>query len=264
MFSRRGEEVGGRREPFAAANIPADRSVVQAHFQRAVSILRAKFADVPGLNPAGKGSLKEAAVEEFFGEHVPGSLSVGQGYVLFAGTPSSQQDVVVFENRGLVLPIGPIRMVVSDSVVACVEVKSTLTKEGLLGSIADSIRRFPHPRPLMVVVAGRLEDHGKYRRIVRKWVEDEGQSLDDFPDLITVLDVGTIVCRGRLRSLKAREKQLEFDDELLKYGAFESEIWSGPALAVFEIAARAENVDWGDHLFQVLPETLTKVERYSA
>jgi hypothetical protein len=63
-------------------------------------------------------------------------------------------------------------LVLQESVIAAIEVKSILGKKDLQEQIADIFRALPSPQPLKVVVALALQNQGQHRRLVASWAEE--------------------------------------------------------------------------------------------
>jgi hypothetical protein len=246
----------GRRE---MPPIPIEPSVLRAHFGRAIALMRARFLDVPGVNPTIRGDLKEEAVREFLSAHVPGMVGVGAGHVLYEDRTSRQQDVVVFRREALVLPVGSAGFFDSEGVLACIEVKSTLSKSVFVDEVLPNIASLAPKRPLCVLVAGKLANSASSRGVVRRWIDESAIPINLIPDVILLLNAGTIVRRAALRTLMNVEHNIPGSFPLLKYGKFDTEAWAGLALLAFEIASLASHVGWAKHNGQILPTLLTEL-----
>lgn len=87
-------------------------------------------------HPLHKGTPRESFIKEFLGNHLAESLAIGQGEVISAdseaGQPRNQFDIVLYKRNFPRLTFGGgINAFLVESVVATIEVKSTLDKEGV-------------------------------------------------------------------------------------------------------------------------------------
>jgi len=88
------------------------------------------------------GSAREILVRNFLRKFVPKRFGIVTGFVIGQdGTPSSQQDVIVYDSHNF-SPLyceGELAVVPADAVVYCIEVKSTLDKKRLFEAINNSL-----------------------------------------------------------------------------------------------------------------------------
>jgi hypothetical protein len=244
-----------------------DRTVVETHFRGQLDKLRGEFHAPKKLAPVTKGSLREDAVKSFLRTHLPPSLVIGSGHILHgADHLSRQQDIVVASAKGVALPLGDASLFVSNDVVACVEVKSVLTKEELLDSVAkfDGVSSSSGRPPLKVVFARRIDGNQETvsRDKVLGWLTEMAPiSESTAPDMIIALESGTVVRRTGSEVLTAIGAPIPACDymKLAPYG----EAWTAIALLVFEIAKRGTNVSldglWQDTLLHAIESQMDVV-----
>lgn len=84
-------------------------------------------------HPLHKGTPREAFIKEFLIDHLPASVSLGAGEIIDAsslpGQPRSQFDIVIYKKNYPKLDFGGgVTCFLIESVVATIEVKSTLTQ----------------------------------------------------------------------------------------------------------------------------------------
>jgi hypothetical protein len=115
--------------------------MLKAHLDAHEALLAA-FAKVQSHagHTIHKGSPRELFVREFLHDHLPPIVSIGTGEVIDAaskpGEPRNQHDIVIFRNNYPKLYFGGgISAFLVESVVATIEVKSTLSKDGLGNAI---------------------------------------------------------------------------------------------------------------------------------
>ncbi len=217
-------------------------------------------------SPSTIGNIREYFVREFLLLHLPGNLEVSTGHLLhYEGGESQQIDVLVSHKSGLALPMGNVSMVFADSLVACIEVKSTLKREEFFTQIVPMFRLLPKPlpgkpKPLKVVFAAQLENKCQRRGLIEKWRKEEGLSQDDLPDLVVILDNAAIIKGGSLECLKGTTHFGDETGELYKFGNYHTQKWAGLMLLVFELAQRAGGADWSPYIQPVLNNTEDAIE----
>lgn len=229
-------------------------------------VLWSKAQLATDLSPTTIGNVRESFVREFLALHLPGDLIVGTGHLLvdFEGGASPQIDLFVSHKSGLALPMGNVSLVLPEGVVACIEVKSTLTREHFLGQIAKIFRSLPapepdKPKPLKAVVAVQLEGGSQHRHILKKWASDglrEGiLTENELPDMVIILDNAAVIKGGALKCLEDTTHWENKPGELYKFGDYETQKWAGLMLLVFELAQRVGRVDWTPYIKPVLEGT---------
>ncbi|MBI3048124.1 MAG: hypothetical protein HYY76_07400 [Acidobacteria bacterium] len=150
-------------------------------------------------HPLHKGTPRESFIKEFLENHLAESLAIGQGEVISseseAGEPRNQFDIVLYKRHFPRLTFGGgINAFLVESVVATIEVKSTLDKENLRQAVkaARNVKALkrnvsrgfwtgnPPPAVLSFVVA---YDGPAQMETVRKWLEEihaeEGLTIPD-------------------------------------------------------------------------------------
>jgi len=235
---------------------------IEKHFRAMWQVLWNKMQLATDLSPTTVGNVREFFVSEFLSLHLPGDLSVGTGHVLVERDESQQIDVLVFRKSSLALPMGNVSLVFPEGLVACMEVKSTLTKKDFCGQIATMFRNLPPPeagtpQPLKVVIAVQLENGSQHRSLLDKWKCDGGLEQDALPDLVIILDNAAVIRGGALECLKNTNHFGDQEGALYKFGDYETQKWVGLMLIVFEIAQRAGVADWSPYTNQLLPKVTT-------
>ena len=158
-------------------------------------------------HPLHRGTPREAFIRQFLADHLSEELAIGHGEIISADSQPSevrnQFDIVLYKRHFPKLPFGGgVNAFLAESVVATIEVKSTLTKEELRSPIKAahnlkalhrhfapnrymSLLQHPRPSPLCYVVAyngpARLET-------AREWLltlcTEEKIVLPELPPLI--------------------------------------------------------------------------------
>jgi hypothetical protein len=248
---------------------PLEGPRIEKHFRAMWQVLWNKMQLATDLSPTTVGSVREFFVREFLSLHLPGDLSVGTGHVLAERDESQQIDVLVFRRSGLALPMGNVSLVFPEGLVACMEVKSTLTKEDFRGQIATMFGDLPPPTPgepipLKAVIAVQLENSSQHRSLLEKWRKCEGELKQDaLPDIVIILDNAPVIRGGALECLKNLNHFGGEEGALYKLGDYKTQKWVGLMLLVFEIAQRASGADWSQYINRLLPKS-TKFEKLQA
>jgi hypothetical protein len=91
-------------------------------------------------HPLHKGTPREAFIRQFLADHLSEELAIGQGEIISAdsqpGEIRNQFDIVLYKRHFPKLTFGGgVNAFLAESVVATIEVKSTLTKEELRSPI---------------------------------------------------------------------------------------------------------------------------------
>ena len=150
--------------------------------------------------------------------------------------------------------------------MACVEVKSTLTKHEFVTNVARNFASLREPQPLKVLIASQLADDHRYRGRIAKWATEESLNAHQLPDLTIIANVGAVIRGAALRTVSQIVANANDPSVLYKYGLYGNsvgygkDVWAGLALLVFEIAARANGFSWPAYLHQVLPNTVARAE----
>ena len=110
---------------------------------RKISALLAAQAEVAGGtgHSSTTGKLREILVQKFIRPHLPKDLDIRAGVIIDAdGKRSRQQDCIIVDTRLPLIDVGSDTeaLVLAESVIATIEVKSTLTKEELMNSLESS------------------------------------------------------------------------------------------------------------------------------
>ena len=107
------------------------------------------------------GAWKESALRSVIRGYLPGSMSVGTGFILTAEGPSSQIDVLIYDDSApLLFRDGDFVVATADSVRAVIEVKTSVTRAPLkvalekLSAISHHLRQHAvHRRPFIGLFA---------------------------------------------------------------------------------------------------------------
>jgi hypothetical protein len=236
---------------------------IQQHFTAMCGQIQNRFSTLDGLSPTTVGDTRETVIREFLNEHLPGKIGTRRGHILYGNSPSKQQDIIIYDDSSLALPLGPAGLFLPEGVIACVEVKSVLTKSKLIDQVSATFASLQQPQPLKVLVCSSLEPRKDkehlYRRLIRKWALAGKLSIEQLPDIIIVLNVGTVIRGSSIRVASHLLAESSDPAKLYKYGAFR-DMWLGFALLVFEISYRATKVDWAPHLTTVFPSSATDLD----
>jgi hypothetical protein len=114
--------------------------------KRAGEQLALNFKEATGYDhPGAKGTYREESVRKFLSDHLPGAYKVATGFVFDARDKmTGQLDVLLYRVRDTpFLLTGDSLLVPCESLLAAIEIKSTLTAETVAESlkIASSIRK---------------------------------------------------------------------------------------------------------------------------
>jgi hypothetical protein len=116
---------------------------VRNHFRKLSKLLTAQADVAGGTGHSGTtGSLRELLIQRFLRPHLPAHVSIRAGVIIdSAGNRSSQQDCVIVDGRFPLIDIGSDTeaLILAESVLATVEVKSFLDKDRLLTSLTDAM-----------------------------------------------------------------------------------------------------------------------------
>jgi hypothetical protein len=117
---------------------------VKEHFRKLSTLLAAKAAVAGGTAHSGtSGRLREEVVQGFLRPHLPAHLLIKAGVIIDStGQRSSQQDCVIVDGHFPLIDVGSETeaLILAESVLATIEVKSSLTKEELLDALEKSAR----------------------------------------------------------------------------------------------------------------------------
>ena len=117
---------------------------VRDQFRNIASVLSAQAKVAGGTGHAATtGSLREFVVHKFLFPHFPKSLDIRSGVIIDAeGNRSAQQDCVLVDRRMPIIDVGSDTegLLLAESVLATIEIKSTLNKDGLLSTLESCMR----------------------------------------------------------------------------------------------------------------------------
>lgn len=115
--------------------------MLKSHMDNKETILVAQStsASITG-HPLHKGTPRESFIHEFLKDHLPTTISIGTGEIIDCnsspGEPRNQYDIILYRNDYPKLNFGGgVNAYLIESVVATIEVKSTLTSDELERSI---------------------------------------------------------------------------------------------------------------------------------
>ena len=117
---------------------------IRDHFRKVADLLKVKAAVAGGTGHSSTtGKLRELIIQDFLRPHLPRDFGPLAGVVLdSSGVRSSQQDCLIIDSRFPLIDVGSESeaLVIAESVVATIEVKSYLDKGELLDSLAKVVR----------------------------------------------------------------------------------------------------------------------------
>jgi hypothetical protein len=115
---------------------------VRDQFRKISAALSAQAEVVSGTGHAATtGRLRELLVQRFFRPHLPSALGIRSGVIIDSvGKRSRQQDCVIVDSRLPLIDVGSENeaLIIAESVIATVEVKSYLSKGELLDALESA------------------------------------------------------------------------------------------------------------------------------
>ena len=226
---------------------------LKKHFEGIWQSLWGKAQSAGGHSPITVGNAREFFVRDFLESHLPTRLNICCGHVFIEEHSSPQIDVLIYCNSGIALPIGDAKLVFPESLIAAMEVKSTLQKEDFLGQIAKSFRALPSPQPLKVIVALELQNQCHNRRLVAQWAQEGSLEPEALPDLVLILNNSAIIRGNALQCLNGAGLSAINETTLYKLGKFDQK-WLGLMLLVFELAQRIGEKDWRRYVKEIVSQ----------
>lgn len=189
---------------------------IKLQFRRIANALAATAEVAGGTGHAvTTGRLREVLVQQFLRPHLPKTLEVRSGVIVDAtGAKSKQQDCVLVDTRLPLIDVGSNTdaLLVAESVVATVEVKSYLSAEELnstIEAISQTIRlarsgtqvyrkgpvemRLPKPNPILTYIFSY--DGASLETLVQTIAKAANERNDGgvSPDAICVLKKGVLL-----------------------------------------------------------------------
>jgi hypothetical protein len=184
------------------------------HFRRQADLLRARAGVAAGTGHAPTtGRLREDVVKDFLREHLPPYFTFRSGVVIDStGARSGQQDYVLVDTRFPLNDIGgeSDSLLLAESVVATIEVKSYLDKTQLLDALekcgaVQMLKRsgqhvyrkggmeigIPEPWPILTYIFAF--DGSGLDTLLRHVPESPAAARGHFPETVCVLNKGVIV-----------------------------------------------------------------------
>jgi hypothetical protein len=117
---------------------------IRNHFRKIADLVKAKAAVAGGTGHSSTtGRLRELIIQDFLRPHLPRAFDILAGVVVdSAGARSTQQDCLIVDARFPLIDVGSKSeaLVIAESAVATMEVKSHLDKGELLDSLAKAVR----------------------------------------------------------------------------------------------------------------------------
>ncbi|WP_141508162.1 DUF6602 domain-containing protein [Ramlibacter sp. WS9] len=189
---------------------------IKLQFRRIANALAAAAEVAGGTGHASTtGRLREVLVQQFLRPHLPRNLEIRSGVILDAtGAKSKQQDCVLVDTRLPLVDVGSSTdaLLIAESVVATVEVKSYLSVEELkttIEAISQTIRlvrngvqvyrkgsvemRLPKPNPILTYI---FAYDGASLETLSQTITTEANERKDggvSPDAICVLKKGVLL-----------------------------------------------------------------------
>lgn len=115
---------------------------IRDHFRKIADLLKAKAAVAGGTGHSSTtGSLREQIIQDFLRPHLPRTFDILAGVVIDStGARSPQQDCLIVDSRFPLIDVGSEKeaLVIAESVIASLEVKSHLDKAQLLDSLGKA------------------------------------------------------------------------------------------------------------------------------
>ena len=189
---------------------------IKLQFRRIANALAAAAEVAGGTGHAvTTGRLREVLVQQFLRPHLPRNLEIRSGVILDAtGAKSKQQDCILVDTRLPLVDVGSNTdaLLVSESVVATLEVKSYLSTEELkttIDAISQTIRlvrngtqvyrkgpaeiRLPKPNPILTYIFAY--DGASLESLMQTIAAAANESNDGgvCPDAVCVLKKGVLL-----------------------------------------------------------------------
>jgi hypothetical protein len=124
---------------------PSEGTQVEAvrdQFRKISAALAAQAEVASGTGHAATtGKLRELLIHRFFRPHLPSALSIRSGIIIDSeGHRSRQQDCVIVDGRLPLIDVGSETeaLIIAESVIATIEVKSYLSKDELLDALESA------------------------------------------------------------------------------------------------------------------------------
>lgn len=162
-------------------------SILHAHLDNCEKYLLA-LSEIPSISGHSlhKGTPREMFIREFLGEHLPSKLAIGTGELIDwrteEGGNRNQHDIVIYKRSYPKIHLGGgINAFLRESVVATIEVKSTLKEKELKEAIAaaNKAKQLENiaalPRPIANYVLAYTGP--KKMKTVFKWIENSYRKL---------------------------------------------------------------------------------------
>lgn len=113
---------------------------VRLQFRRLATLLHAQAQVAGGLGHAATvGALRELVVKKFLRPHLPETIAIYSGIIIDSkGNQSRQQDIVLVDKAFPTISVGSedgVALIIAESVLATIEVKSKLDTSELLGTM---------------------------------------------------------------------------------------------------------------------------------
>lgn len=175
--------------------------------------------DIPAGSKHGgiRGNARESFLREFLEDHLPETLTVGTGEIIDSKSRPDEQrpqcDIVIYKKNYPQLPLGGgAYAYLAESVVATVEVKSTLDNDGLIQSVisANKIKQLQRkigsglqsgyiPKNILSFVVSYKSDTTNMETIAKRLMVIEGKegiAPEYSVDGVFCLGVGTLLNRA--------------------------------------------------------------------
>lgn len=142
------------------------RQMLRAHFAAKEQKLLAQSAVAAGAgHPVHKGAPREAFVREFLEEHLAHQIAIGQGEIIDGSSEPGEKrpdiDIVLYRSDYPRLTIGGnVSAFLAESVIATIEVKSSLTSDELEHAITTAVWIKGRPRSVVPVMSAGYQAPG--------------------------------------------------------------------------------------------------------
>ncbi|MCK4821019.1 hypothetical protein KA005_34960 [bacterium] len=117
---------------------------IRDQFRKISGVLSALAGQASGTGHSGTtGQIRELIIHKFLRPHLPATIEIKSGVIFDSGgNRSSQQDCVLIDNRLPLIDIGSdtASIIIAESVIATIEVKSFLNKDELLSAVKSSAK----------------------------------------------------------------------------------------------------------------------------
>ncbi len=172
---------------------PPPESILRDHFRNVENLLRSQGSILKSSgNSVNQGLARESFVGQFLMQHLGSSVGIGTGEIIDrnskAGEARPQIDVIIYnKDFPKIHYSNQVDRFLAESVIATIEVKSTLKREGLCRAI-ETAQKVKSLQREVAVPEGLQEDYTRIRAlptsILSYVVAYKGPDIHKLPDMV--------------------------------------------------------------------------------